>query len=161
MSGPENEVQALIFHLLFFLTTDLAQVRKSKVEYIKEQLQNDPSSTEYLTEARFAQEICSEHIRFDNGSEHESAAASHDHDDDDLDLDLTADDLHRYLKELGQSCDDLLLRCHFEGHDYNCSTIFTATITDEGQCCSFNIMPEYIMLRDPYVRLMPSRDRYS
>ncbi len=30
---------------------------------------------------------------------------------------------------------------------FNCSDLFTPTITDEGMCCSFNIMPEGVMFR--------------
>ena len=42
-------------------------------------------------------------------------------------------------------------RCHFEGHERNCSDMFIPTITDEGECCSFNIMPEAVMFKNDVV----------
>ena len=42
-------------------------------------------------------------------------------------------------------------RCHFEGHDRNCSDMFIPVITDEGQCCAFNIMPEAVMFNNAVV----------
>ena len=42
----------------------------------------------------------------------------------------------------------MLVQCHFEGSDRDCSEIFTPVITDDGQCCGFNIMPEFVMFRD-------------
>ena len=36
---------------------------------------------------------------------------------------------------------------------FNCSELFIATITDEGQCCSFNIMPEAVMFKNAAVHV--------
>ena len=91
----------------------------------------------------------------------------------DGDLELTGELLHHYLADLGTPCEDMMLRCHFEGRSdvmqkksiifcvvsiffsisrfFNCSEIFIPTITDEGQCCSFNIMPESVMFQNAVV----------
>ena len=37
-------------------------------------------------------------------------------------------------------------RCKFNGIERDCDKIFSSTITDDGQCCSFNAMPEELML---------------
>ena len=52
------------------------------------------------------------------------------------------------MADLSHSCEDMLLNCFFEGHQRKCSEIFTSFITDEGQCCSFNIMPEALMFNN-------------
>ncbi len=79
------------------------------------------------------------------------AATTHDGDSGHIgangDLEMTGEMLHHYLGDLGTPCHEMLLRCHFEGRFFNCSDIFIPTITDEGQCCSFNIMPESVMFR--------------
>ena len=49
--------------------------------------------------------------------------------------------------QISQPCNELLVTCIFLGKKVNCSDLFYPVITDEGQCCAFNIMPEEIMLR--------------
>jgi hypothetical protein len=44
-------------------------------------------------------------------------------------------------------------RCTFMGHERNCSEIFSHVITDKGQCCSFNIMPDYLMYRSDVIEV--------
>ena len=63
------------------------------------------------------------------------------------DLNLTGQLLDYYLADLGHTCDDMLLHCVFEGLERNCSDIFTAIVTDEGECCAFNVMPKAIMYK--------------
>jgi hypothetical protein len=41
----------------------------------------------------------------------------------------------------------LLVHCSFHGHTRNCSKIFAAVMTDEGECCAFNVMPEFLMYK--------------
>lgn len=36
------------------------------------------------------------------------------------------------------SCDEMFVRCHFEGKPINCSVLFTPTISQYGHCCTFN-----------------------
>ena len=45
-------------------------------------------------------------------------------------------------------------RCKFDGHTRDCSKLFEAHITDEGQCCSFNMMPEYMIFNEEIVSLI-------
>ncbi len=59
--------------------------------------------------------------------------------------------LHAFLNDVGQSCEDMFVRCHFEGRDRDCSSLFEPIITDEGQCCAFNVMPEAVMFRNNVV----------
>ena len=42
----------------------------------------------------------------------------------------------------------MLIQCHFEGNARDCSEIFIPVITDDGQCCGFNVMPEHVMFRN-------------
>ena len=41
-----------------------------------------------------------------------------------------------------------LFRCHYAGNERNCNDLFEVAITDEGHCCSFNLMPEYLLYKD-------------
>ena len=41
-----------------------------------------------------------------------------------------------------------MVQCHFEGSERDCKEIFIPVITDDGQCCGFNVMPEHVMFRD-------------
>ena len=75
-------------------------------------------------------------------------------------MDMTGDQLHHYLNDLGMTCDQMVLRCNFEGNVRDCREIFTPTITDEGQCCSFNIMPEPLMFRTQVVKVGTSSCTY-
>ena len=43
------------------------------------------------------------------------------------------------------------IRCKFDGHRRDCSKLFEVHITDEGQCCSFNMMPEYLIFNEEIV----------
>ncbi len=131
----------LVKSILSCYTADnfLSQVRKSRVEHIEDELASDPNSNYYQTERRFVDEICAKHEKFEAGH----GAGSHTQGD----LELTGEALHEYLADLGVSCADMLLRCHFEGHTFNCTELFQPIITDEGLCCTFNTMPESIMFR--------------
>ena len=46
---------------------------------------------------------------------------------------------------------ELFSRCKYDGFERDCSKIFSPTITDEGQCCSFNAMPESLIFKKAVV----------
>ena len=109
------------------------QVRRSRVEHIEEELNKDPESEFYLVEQQFVKGVCSKHESI--GSSHSSSGTdSHrrrkrgsgsnnsstvsdnsGHIGANGDLELTGEMLHHYLADLGTPCEDMLLRCHFEG----------------------------------------------
>eukprot|EP00094_Tigriopus_californicus_P012851 TCALIF_12426-PA protein Name:"Similar to ppk28 Pickpocket protein 28 (Drosophila melanogaster)" AED:0.14 eAED:0.15 QI:199/0.5/0.4/1/0.75/0.8/5/0/353 len=110
------------------------KVMRSKVISIEKALEQNQSNPDFVTERMFVDEIC--------GSETASKIEGQHN------LNLTGDDLHHFLSHLSQPCSSMMLRCHFEGFHRNCGDIFTPVITDEGQCCAFNIMPESIMFKN-------------
>ena len=65
-----------------------------------------------------------------------------------MDLDLTEEEIHGLLNSVSHSCEEMLVQCKFEGIERNCMEIFSPTITDDGQCCGFNVMPEHVMFRN-------------
>eukprot|EP00095_Tigriopus_kingsejongensis_P004645 snap_masked-scaffold29_size597861-processed-gene-1.10 protein:Tk04645 transcript:snap_masked-scaffold29_size597861-processed-gene-1.10-mRNA-1 annotation:"pickpocket protein 28 isoform x1" len=122
-------------------------VRASQALRIQEELSQNPQSDWIKTEHLFVHEVC-----------------GHFNDDflDDRDnLNLTGQALHHFLNELGQPCSDMLIRCRFEGLERNCTDIFVPVITDEGQCCSFNVMPESVMFRNEVDRDEAEEKRWS
>ena len=110
------------------------KVMKSKAEQIEAQHEDDPGNEENKLGLSFVEKIC------------ESHEDEHDHEENE-DLKLEGDIIEKYLKELSQSCEDMILSCKFEGHERNCSQIFQPLVTNEGQCCSFNVMPGSIMYK--------------
>ena len=69
-------------------------------------------------------------------------------DDAEAGLDLSNDQVHHFLDSVSHSCEEMLVQCHFEGSERDCKEIFIPVITDDGQCCGFNVMPEHVMFRD-------------
>ena len=63
-------------------------------------------------------------------------------------LDLSNERVHDFLDSIAHSCKEMLIQCHFEGSEGDCSEIFIPVITDDGQCCGFNVMPEHVMFRN-------------
>ena len=49
---------------------------------------------------------------------------------------------------MSHSCEEMIVQCHFEGVERDCKEIFIPVITDDGQCCGFNVMPEHVMFRN-------------
>ncbi|XP_059082617.1 pickpocket protein 28-like isoform X1 [Tigriopus californicus] len=117
-----------------FTVCNMNKVMRSKVISIEKALEQNQSNPDFVTERMFVDEIC--------GSETASKIEGQHN------LNLTGDDLHHFLSHLSQPCSSMMLRCHFEGFHRNCGDIFTPVITDEGQCCAFNIMPESIMFKN-------------
>ena len=52
------------------------------------------------------------------------------------------------VRKLGHNYGCVIFRCHFAGYERNCSKIFKHVITDNGDCCAFNLMPEAILYRE-------------
>ncbi|XP_055910461.1 pickpocket protein 28-like [Eupeodes corollae] len=48
--------------------------------------------------------------------------------------------LEDFIEEVSQPCNKMLLACRFGGIDYKCQDIFQPILTDEGLCCSFNVV---------------------
>ena len=72
-------------------------------------------------------------------------------DDAEAGLDLSNDQVHHFLDSVSHSCEEMLVQCYFEGSERDCKEIFTPVITDDGQCCGFNVMPENVMFRNSRV----------
>ncbi|XP_073949056.1 sodium channel protein Nach-like [Choristoneura fumiferana] len=47
-------------------------------------------------------------------------------------------DITKLLKSLTPTCEETLLRCHWKGTPFNCSSLFRMDITQFGFCCVFN-----------------------
>ena len=133
------------------------RVLASRVEYVeKKYKETNGKVRKWKNEHYFIEEVC--HI------EDETSPT----------LDLTGEEVHEYLAALAQPCDQMLLRlfikvdfdfsklhiiiflylftrCKFDGHTRDCSKLFEAHITDEGHCCSFNMMPEYMIFNEEIV----------
>ncbi len=79
---------------------NMNKVRKSRVEYIEEQIANGgPDLDEWLEERHLVHEVCE--ARFEEEG----------HDDEgEADLDLTGNDLLKYLSRIVQPCDEMILR---------------------------------------------------
>ncbi|XP_075158000.1 pickpocket protein 28-like [Haematobia irritans] len=55
--------------------------------------------------------------------------------------------LEKFIVNISQPCEDMLVDCHFGGIDYNCSKMFYPLVTDEGFCCTFNMLhPKYMYI---------------
>ena len=115
---------------------NMNKIQKSRVEHVKEKLEDDPDNEMLKKEHLFMEEVCGSHL---DEERHE--------DDDGKDLELTGHQVHEFLADFSQPCDKMILRCHFAGHDRDCTKIFHAVITDEGQCCAFNLMPESLIYK--------------
>ena len=107
---------------------------KSVALKIEEEAVRDPNNETILSELDLMHEVC----HFDDT--HGTSSNHH--------MKITGDQLHHYLNHFSHACSSLLKRCRFHDVERNCSEIFIPTITDEGQCCSFNIMPERVMFRN-------------
>ncbi len=77
------------------------------MQHIIDELEKDPESTFYQTEMKFVEEVCAKHENIKENYHGEKGDGDN--------LNLTGKMLHYYLADLGNSCEDMLLRCHFEG----------------------------------------------
>ncbi|XP_063367232.1 pickpocket protein 28-like [Cydia amplana] len=53
------------------------------------------------------------------------------------------------MKGLAPSCEEMLLRCSWDGQEVNCTDIFTMRRTVLGHCCAFNYVLEYDSMGRP------------
>ena len=65
-----------------------------------------------------------------------------------MNLDLSEEEVHFMLDSVSHSCTEMIVQCKFGGFERDCMEIFSPIITDDGQCCSFNVMPEHVMFRN-------------
>ncbi|XP_063539375.1 sodium channel protein Nach-like [Cydia strobilella] len=64
----------------------------------------------------------------------------------------TAEDSQKNIEEmerLAPSCEEMLLRCSWNGQEVNCSHIFTMRRTVLGHCCAFNYVLKYNSMGRP------------
>ncbi len=59
-------------------------------------------------------------------------------------------DLDPFFIQVVHSCDDLLLRCFWQGMNVNCTGLFQTSKTDVGYCCSFNAIKLAEQLSENY-----------
>ncbi|XP_059083484.1 pickpocket protein 28-like [Tigriopus californicus] len=133
---------------------NMNKVQRSRIEAIEAILKRNASNDFYAKERRFATEICQKTTA--RHSELQRAPSNQDVSVANLDIDGKM--LQHYMNNLGQDCSQMLLRCEFKGISRNCSELFIPVITDEGRCCSFNIMPESIMFKDVSVEQLQVED---
>lgn len=49
---------------------------------------------------------------------------------------------------MGQSCNDILRVCQWQLKKMDCNAYFNSELTDEGLCCSFNMLPPKKIFRN-------------
>lgn len=53
--------------------------------------------------------------------------------------------IHSFLSNISQSCSEMIESCQYASRILNCSEVFQEILTDDGICCSFNILaPKYM-----------------
>ncbi|XP_050328656.1 pickpocket protein 28-like [Bactrocera neohumeralis] len=57
-------------------------------------------------------------------------------------------DLRDFIHEISQPCSKMLLKCKYAGVIFNCTELFRPIITDNGLCCTFNMIDPKFMFRD-------------
>ncbi|XP_036227734.2 pickpocket protein 28 [Bactrocera oleae] len=53
-----------------------------------------------------------------------------------------------FIHEISQPCSNMLLKCKYAGIIFNCTEIFRPLITDNGLCCTFNMIDPMFMFRN-------------
>ncbi|XP_017493088.1 PREDICTED: pickpocket protein 28-like [Rhagoletis zephyria] len=56
--------------------------------------------------------------------------------------------LKEFIFDISQPCSNMILRCNFGGKVFNCTEIFRPIITDNGLCCTFNMVDPKFMYRE-------------
>ncbi|KAM3963999.1 pickpocket protein 28 [Aphomia sociella] len=54
-----------------------------------------------------------------------------------------------FLINVTQPCSEMLTLCEWDSHIRSCRDLFNAQLTDEGLCCTFNVVHRHMMFRDP------------
>lgn len=57
------------------------------------------------------------------------------------------EDLWNFFLEAAPLCNDMILKCIWQKEIRNCSELFTPLETDNGKCCTFNMVPPSILHR--------------
>ncbi|XP_012159624.2 pickpocket protein 28-like [Ceratitis capitata] len=52
------------------------------------------------------------------------------------------------IKDISPPCSKMILKCKYGGTNFNCSEIFRPILTDNGVCCSFNMVDPKFMYRE-------------
>lgn len=53
--------------------------------------------------------------------------------------------------QVSTSCDDILRFCRWQLRKMDCNVYFNSELTDEGLCCSFNVLPPEYIFRNWYL----------
>ncbi|XP_062529150.1 pickpocket protein 28 [Bombyx mori] len=54
-----------------------------------------------------------------------------------------------FLINVTQPCQEMLALCNWDSEKMNCQDLFNAQLTDEGLCCTFNVVHRKMMFRNP------------
>ncbi|XP_072934740.1 pickpocket protein 28-like [Epargyreus clarus] len=74
------------------------------------------------------------------------------------DVDLFEDELaesadwdhtRSFLINITQPCNEMLARCFWDSVEMSCQDLFNAQLTDEGLCCTFNVVHREMMFHNP------------
>ena len=117
-------------------------MRASQVEHLNDKLKAHPDDSDLLVEREFVDEICEAHAK--------PGEAAY---DSSHDMALTGDQernqmngiiiqikmcncefpkqLHHYLEDLAEPCNEMILRCSFEGYERKCSDLFYPQVGKE------------------------------
>lgn len=53
--------------------------------------------------------------------------------------------------QVSPSCNEMLITCTYGGLEYDCDEIFNSVLTDDGVCCSFNVLSRKHILKSMYM----------
>lgn len=59
-------------------------------------------------------------------------------------------DLWKFFKQASPSCSEMIVKCIWEKEVRNCTELFAPLETDNGKCCTFNMVPPSILHRFKY-----------
>ncbi|CAG4932747.1 unnamed protein product [Colias eurytheme] len=59
------------------------------------------------------------------------------------------DHTRSFLINVTQPCEEMLAICTWDSKPMNCQDLFNAQLTDEGLCCTFNVVHREMMFRNP------------
>ncbi|VVC95889.1 unnamed protein product [Leptidea sinapis] len=59
------------------------------------------------------------------------------------------DHTRTFLIKVTQPCEEMLTKCMWNSKTMNCYDLFNAQLTDEGLCCTFNVVHRDMMFRNP------------
>lgn len=56
--------------------------------------------------------------------------------------------LQNFFLKISQPCNQMIVSCNYASIQLDCSRIFRKVLTDEGICCSFNLLAPELMFRE-------------